>query len=59
MKSFLLPGTDGGVAIQFVATAIVAPIVLLLVGRKQRDLAWLAGGVVALWIAFIAYRALH
>ena len=59
MKEFLLPGTDGGVAIQVVATAIVAPIVLILLVRKQRDLAWFAGGVAALWIAFIAYRALH
>ncbi len=59
MKEFLLPSSDGGVLVQVVATAVVAPIVLVLVARRHRDLAWLTGGVTALWIALIGFRALH
>lgn len=35
------------------------PIVLVLVAKWHRDVAWLTGGVMALWIALIGFRALH
>jgi len=59
VKDFLLPSSDVGVLVQVVTTAVVAPIVLVLVARRHRDLAWLTGGVMALWIALIGFRALH
>ena len=59
MKDFLLPSTDVGVLVQVVATAVVAPIVLVIVAKWHRDVAWLTGGVMALWIALIGFRALH
>lgn len=59
MKMFLVPSTDGGVVVQVVATIIVAPIVLLLTAKHHRDLAWLIGGVIALWVALMGFRALH
>ncbi|MDQ3216635.1 MAG: hypothetical protein M3Q18_02045 [Actinomycetota bacterium] len=59
MKEFLVPSTDGGVVVQVVATILVAPIVLVLVAKWHRDLAWLTAGVMALWIALIGFRALH
>ena len=59
MKELLLPSTDGGVVAQVVATTLVAPIVLVAVARWHRDLVWLTGGVIALWIALMGFRALH
>jgi hypothetical protein len=59
VKEFLVPSTDGGVLVQVVATTLVAPIVLVFVAKRQRGLAWLMGGVLALWIALIGFRALH
>lgn len=59
VKDFLLPSTDGGVVVQVVATIVVAPIVLLLLAKRHRDLAWLTGGVIALWLALMGFRALH
>lgn len=59
MKGFLLPSTDGGVMVQILATLIVAPVVLLVVAKRQRDLAWLTGGIFALWVALMGFRALH
>jgi hypothetical protein len=59
VKDFLLPSTDVGVLVQVVATAVVAPIVLVIVAKWHRDVAWLTGGVMALWIALIGFRALH
>jgi len=59
VKELLLPGTDGGVLAQVVATTVIAPIVLVAVARWHRDLGWLTGGVIALWIALMGFRALH
>jgi hypothetical protein len=59
VKDFLLPSSDGGVVVQVVTTIVVAPIVLLLVVKRHRDLAWLTGGVIALWVALMGFRALH
>ncbi len=59
MKGLLLPSTDGGVMVQILVTLIVAPVVLLAVAKRQRDLAWLTGGVLALWVALMGFRALH
>jgi hypothetical protein len=59
MREFLVPSTDGGVVVQVVATILVAPILLVLVAKWNRDVAWLMGGVTALWIALIGFRALH
>ena len=59
MKELLLPGTDGGVLAQVVATTVIAPMVFVAVARRHRDLAWLAGRVIALWIALMEFRSLH
>lgn len=59
MKDLLLPSTDGGVWIQVAATIVVAPALLVVVSKKQRDVAWLTAGLVALWVAFMGFRALH
>ncbi|MGH2750130.1 MAG: hypothetical protein ACRDK3_04560 [Actinomycetota bacterium] len=59
MKAFLLPSTDTGVVVQAVATIVVAPIALWLAAKRNRDLAWLTGGVIALWVALMGFRALH
>jgi hypothetical protein len=59
MREFLVPSTDGGVVVQVVVTILVAPILLVLVAKWHRDVAWLMGGVMALWIALIGFRALH
>jgi len=45
--------------VQILVTLIVAPVVLLAVAKRQRDLAWLTGGVLALWVALMGFRALH
>lgn len=45
--------------VQILATLIVAPVVLLVVAKRQRDLAWLTGGIFALWVALMGFRALH
>lgn len=60
IKDLLLPGSDGAVAIQLAATALVGPLALwLLIRRGQRDVAWLVGGVLMLWLAFTGFRSLH
>lgn len=60
IRSLLLPRTDAGVAVQVVATVILAPVLVITLVRWGRtDAAWLAGGVVALWTAVMALRVLH
>ena len=60
IKELLLPRSDGAVAIQLAATAVVGPLALtLLIRRGQRDVAWLVGGVLVLWFAFAGFRLLH
>lgn len=60
IRSLLLPRTDAGVAVQVIATLIMAPaIVIALVRRKRTDAAWLAGGFIAMWISVMALRTLH
>lgn len=44
---------------QVVTTAVLAPIILVLVAKRHSDLAWLVGGALTLWIALIGFRALH
>ncbi len=59
MIEFLLPRSDTGVLIQVIGTVITAPVVLVLAARRHRDLAWFAGGIIALWVALLGFRALH
>lgn len=60
MKDLLLPGSDGGVAVQLAATALLGPLALaLLIRRGQHDIAWVVGGVLVLWLAFAGFRSLH
>jgi hypothetical protein len=59
VTEFLLPRTDAGVVVQVVGTLIVAPIVLVTVAKWRAELGWLAGGLIALWIAWMGLRALH
>ncbi len=59
MKELLLPSTDGGVLVQVVVTALVAPAVLIFMAKRHRDFAWLTGGILALWVALMGFRSLH
>lgn len=60
INDLLLPGTDGAVALQLAATALMGPLaVAALLRRGQRDLAWLVAGLVAIWLAFAGFRSLH
>jgi len=60
IAAFLLPGTDGGVAVQLIATLLVGPTaIVMLAKRNHSDLAWLATGVLVLWMGFMGFRALH
>jgi hypothetical protein len=59
VSEVLLPRTDAGVLVQMMATLILAPIVLVIVTRRNSDVGWLAGGLIALWIAWMGLRALH
>jgi hypothetical protein len=60
IKELLLPRSDGAVAVQLAATARVGPLALaLLIRRVQRDVAWLVGGVLVLWLAFAGFRSRH
>ncbi len=59
MKDLLLPATDSGVWIQVAATVVVALVLLVAMSKRQRDLGWLTAGAIALWIAFLGFRALH
>lgn len=60
IKELLLPGSDGTVAVQLAATALVGPLaVALLIRRGQHEVAWLVGGVLVVWLAFLGLRSLH
>lgn len=60
IKDLLLPGSDAAVAIQLAVTAVVGTLTLaLLIRRGHPDMAWLAGGVLALWLAFAGFRSMH
>lgn len=60
MRGLLLPESDGAVALQLVVTLIVGPLIVTgLVRYGKQDVAWLAGGVLTLWLAFAAFRSLH
>lgn len=60
MIDIFLPRTDGGVLVQVVATLIASPATLFVLIRKgKRDYAWLAGGIITMWAAFLAVRTLH
>lgn len=56
----LLPRTDKGVLVQVVATLVAAPsLVIWLVRRGWAEMAWLAAGVITLWVALMALRTMH
>lgn len=60
IKDLLLPVTDGGVALQLAATAVMGPLALVaLVRRGERDIAWLVAGLLVLGLAFAGFRSLH
>lgn len=60
IKDFLLPETDGLVAIQLAATILAGSgTLVILILRGQRDIAWLVAGSLAMWLAFAGFRALH
>lgn len=60
LKDLLLPGSDSTVALQLAATLIAGPVSVVILARYGKpDIAWLLGGVLALWLAFTAFRSLH
>ncbi len=60
VKELLLPGSDGAVALQLAATALVGPLAIIMLARRgQRDVAWLVAGLLAIWLAFVGFRSLH
>ncbi|MCA1674009.1 MAG: hypothetical protein LC799_18025 [Actinobacteria bacterium] len=60
IKSLLLPGTDGGVALQLAATALVGPLAVASLARRgYPDRAWLVAGIVTMWVAWMGVRSLH
>ena len=60
IKELLLPATDGAVALQLAASAVIGPVAItMLIRRGRRDVAWLVAGLLVVWLAFAGFRSLH